>query len=141
MRRRGMRRRGARRGVERGQVSVERGQATVELALVLPVVVVLLLIVVQVGQVVRYRVVVVHTAREVARAAAVSPTAPSVDDVGSRHGLDPGRLEVGVTPPDSSGFVRAMVRYDIPTDVALIGPLVPDVAVEASADMLAEWRA
>lgn len=118
----------------------QRGQATVELALVLPVVIVLLLAVVQVGQVVRYRVVVVHTAREVARAAAVSPTAPSVEDVGRRHDLDLARLGVQVGPPDAAGFVRATVAYEIATDVALVGPLVPDVSVEATAEMLAEWR-
>jgi len=112
----------------------------VELALVLPVVVILLLAVVQVGQVVRYRVVVTHTAREVVRAAAVSPDPPSVDDVGRRHGLDAARLRVEVDPPDDAGFVRAKVRYDIATDVALVGPLVPDVVVEASAEMFAEWR-
>lgn len=106
----------------------------------LPVVVVLLLAVVQVGQVVRYRVVVVHTAREVARAAAVSPGVPSALDVGQRHGLDPDRLRVDVGPPDGAGFVRATIAYDIATDVALIGPLVPDVGVEATAEMLAEWR-
>ena len=118
----------------------QRGQATVELAIVLPVVVVLLLAVVQVGHVVRYRVVVVHTAREVARAAAVSPDAPSVADVGGRHGLDAARLGVEVAPPDDGGFVRATVSYDIATDVVLVGPLVPDVSVEATAAMLAEWR-
>lgn len=122
------------------QPGPERGQATVELALVLPVVVVLLLAVVQVGQVVRYRVVVVHTAREVARAAAVAPTPPTVGDVGARHGLDPSRLRVSVAPPDATGFVRVTVGYDIATDVALIGALVPDVGVEASAQMVAEWR-
>jgi Flp pilus assembly pilin Flp len=122
------------------RAGVERGQATVEFALILPVVVVLLLAVVQVGQVVRYRVVVVHTAREVARAAAVAPTPPSVGDVGERHGLDPSRLRLAVTPPDAAGFVRVTVGYDIATDVALIGPLVPDVGVEATAQMVAEWR-
>jgi len=107
---------------------------------VLPVVVVLLLVVVQVGQVVRLRVVVAHTAREVVRAAAVSPTAPSADDVGRRHGLDPARLRVEVGAPDEAGFVRVVVGYDIPTDVALVGPLVPDVTVTSAAEMVAEWR-
>lgn len=117
-----------------------RGQATVELALVLPVVVVLLLVVVQVGQVVRYRVVVVHTAREVVRAAAVSPQAPGVSEVAERHNLDPRRLRVDVGAPDAAGFVRATIGYDIATDVALVGRLVPDVGVESTAEMLAEWR-
>lgn len=118
----------------------QRGQATVELALVVPVVVVLVLMVVQVGQVVRDRVVVVHTAREVARAASVSATAPSVGDVAQRHGLDVDGLQVVVDPVDAAGFVRVSIRYASPTDVALVGPLLPDVTVTAEAHMMAEWR-
>lgn len=125
---------------DRGGTGGGGGQATVELALVLPVVVVLLLMVVQVGQVVRYRVMVVHTAREVVRAAAVSPAAPGVSEVAERHHLDPQRLRVEVGAPDEAGFVRATIGYDIATDVALVGRLVPDIGVESTAEMLAEWR-
>ena len=51
-----------------------RGQATVEVALVLPVVVVVLAVLVQVGLLVRDRIVVVHAARAAARAVAVDPS-------------------------------------------------------------------
>lgn len=118
----------------------QRGQATVELALVVPVVVVLVLMVVQVGQLVRDRVVVVHTAREVARAAAVSSTPPSVSEVASRHGLDADALAVVVDPIDAAGYVRVSISYDAATDVVLVGPLLPSVTVTAEAHMLAEWR-
>lgn len=118
----------------------ERGQATVELALVLPVVVLLCLLVAQVGQVVRYRVLTVHAAREVARAAAVTPRAPDADDVAARHGLSADRLSVRVEPPDPDGFVRVELGYDIPTDVVLVGSLLPEVGVAAEAQMLAEWQ-
>lgn len=107
--------------------------------MVLPVVVVLVLVVVQVGHVVRHRVLVAHTAREVVRAAAVSPQAPTATEVADRHGLDPGRLRVVVDPPDADGFVRAEVSYDVATAVALVGPLVGDVTVDAEAHMAAEW--
>ena len=80
-------RQAARRGHERhhrqGQVSVgpvrrrrgDGGQASVELALVLPLVVLLLLAVVQLGLLVRDQILVVHAAREAAREAAVDPAA------------------------------------------------------------------
>jgi Flp pilus assembly protein TadG len=115
------------------------GQATVELALVLPVVVVLMLVVVQVGNVVYHRVLVVHVAREVVRAASVSPLAPDAATVAARHGLDASRLEVDVGVPDPSGFVRAGVSYGVPTDVAVVGSLLPDVTVSAEAHMSVEW--
>ena len=119
---------------------LERGQATVELALVVPVVVVLVLLVVQVGQLVGDRVVVVHTAREVARAAAVSSTPPSVGEISSRHGLDVNALTVVVDPVDAAGYVRVSISYDAATDVVLVGPLLPTVTVTAEAHMLAEWN-
>ncbi len=50
------------------------GQATVELVLVLPVVVLALLLVIQVGLIARAQVLVVNAAREGARAAAVERT-------------------------------------------------------------------
>lgn len=50
------------------------GQATVEFALALPLLAVLLLAVVQVGLVVRDQVVLVHAAREAARAVAIRET-------------------------------------------------------------------
>ena len=61
---------GTRRRARRGST---RGQATVEFAFVLPLVVLALLAVVQVGVVVRDQLGVVHAAREAARAASVDP--------------------------------------------------------------------
>jgi Flp pilus assembly protein TadG len=112
----------------------------VELALVVPVMVVLVLMVVQVGQLVRDRVVVVHTAREVARAAAVSATPPTVGEVARRHGLEADALRVVIDPVDAAGFVRVSISYAASTDVVLVGPLLPDVTITAEAHMLAEWQ-
>jgi Na+-transporting methylmalonyl-CoA/oxaloacetate decarboxylase gamma subunit len=111
----------------------------VELALVIPVLVVLVLFVVQVGQVVRQHVLVIHTAREVVRAAAVSPTAPTGAEVAERHGIDPDRLVVEIEGPDTGGYVRASVRVSAATDVVLVGGLLPDVPLSAVAHMRAEW--
>ena len=72
----------------------ERAQATVEFALVLPVVVVLLVGLVQVGRLVGLQVAVIDAARAGARAASVDPR-PSVAEAAARVTLARGdRLEV-----------------------------------------------
>lgn len=118
----------------------ERGQATVEAALVLPLVVLLLLSVVQVGLLVRAEVLVTHAAREAARAAAVDD-----DPQAAAHAaelattLDPHRLTVHVAGRDGSGSrVRVDVTYNAPTDVPLIGSLLGDVTLRAEATMRVE---
>jgi hypothetical protein len=111
----------------------ERGQATVELTLALPVVVLGLLLIVQVGVVVRAQVLVVHAAREAARAAAVGEPLPALD------GLDPARTDVGVAGSgEVGGRVRVIVTYRCRTDMPLVGALVPDVEVRGSATMRVE---
>lgn len=110
--------------------SSERGQASVELALALPFVLAALLLVVQVGLVVRAQVLVVHAAREAARAAAVGEPPPPPD------GLDPTRTEVRVV--ESGGRARATVTYRARTDIPLVGPLVPDLELRGAATMRVE---
>lgn len=107
---------------------LEHGQATVELALCLPFVLAALLLVVQVGLVVDTQVLVVHAAREIARAAAVGSEPPAPD------GLDAARLDAEVDR-SSAGRVRVTVRYRAATDVPLVGVLVPDVELAATATM------
>jgi hypothetical protein len=102
-------------------------------------VVVLALSVVQVVVVARHQLLVVHVAREAARAAAVSD-----DDVGAaadraaRHasGLDGARLEVLTTVAGDE--VQVSVTYHDPTDVAMAGALLPDLSLTAEAIMRRE---
>lgn len=114
------------------------GQAAVELALVLPLVCTLLLAVVQVGLVVHMQLVVVHAAREGARAASVDPArdAASVAVLGGTP-LDPRHTEVEVDDA-GDGRVRVEVRYSMPTDVPLVGALVGDLVLAATAVMRVE---
>ena len=117
------------------QVRVDRGQATVELALCLPFICLLVLAVVQVGLVVRDRIAVQAAARDGARAAAVSSSPGTAASATARaHGLAP----VEVTSTVGGGMVTVTVRYVERTDVPLIGALLPDVHVEASATMVLE---
>ena len=61
-----------------GQREHDPGQATVELALVMPLIIGLLLIILNVGLIVRDQLAVWHAASAAARAASISPDSPDV---------------------------------------------------------------
>lgn len=116
------------------------GQAAVELALVLPLVAVLALALLQVGLVVRDQILVVHAAREAARAAAVEPAPEAARRAALAAGpLVPARLAVRVDPPPGGqGQVRATLVYRSPTLAPLVGALLPDISLRAWASMRVE---
>jgi len=118
----------------------DRGQATVELALLLPVVVVLLLAVLQLAIVARDVVLVTHASREAARAAAVDSDPEAARDAArGAGGLDPDRLSVSISGREGPGSrVRVTVRYTIATSVPIIGALVPDPRVRSVTTMRVE---
>ena len=115
----------------------DHGQASVEAALLLPIIALAVLAVIQIGLVVHARVMVTHAAREGVRAAAVGD-----DDAGVREaviasgGLAPSR--VAVTVAGSADHVTVTVRYDAPTNVPLIGPMLDDVELVADATLRRE---
>lgn len=121
----------------------ERGQSTVELAMLLPVVVVLLLAVLQVGVVGRDLLLVTHAAREAARAAATDPAPNAARQAAiSATGLPDDRLTViarGRGEPGSR--VQVTVSYRARTAVPLIGRLVGERTLRASATMRVEGPA
>ncbi len=113
------------------------GQATVESALLLPFVALLLLAVVQVGLVVRSRVLVTHAAREGARAAAVGGSDSDVRRAVEVAGdLPIHRLDVTVSRSD--GVATVTVTFSDPTDVPLVGSMVGDAEMQAVARMRLE---
>jgi Flp pilus assembly protein TadG len=112
----------------------------VELALLMPVVVVALLAVLQVGVVARDVVLVAHASREAARAAAVdaSPGAAAAA-ARSSSGLDPDRLDVHTSGRGDPGSrVRVEVSYRVRTAVPIVGSWIGDRTVHASATMRVE---
>lgn len=116
----------------------DEGQAAVEVALVLPLIVLLLLAVVQVTLVARDQILVVHAARAAAREAAVGSPPARVRQVAvasAGGGLQSGRLTVDTHDGDT---VTVRVEYRAPTEVPLVGALLPDVAVRANAAMRQE---
>lgn len=127
-------------GARRGSVGGDRGQASVELALVLPVVVMLVLAILQIGLVARDMVMVTHASREAARAAAVDPDPEAAREAAlESSGLRSDRAEISVSGRAGRGSrVRVEVRYTAPTDVPLIGRLVGDRQLVATATMRVE---
>jgi Flp pilus assembly protein TadG len=120
------------------RVGGSKGQATVELALVFPFVVLLLLLVVQLGVVIHAQVLAIHAAREGARAAAVAPVPERAATGAARHstGVAEARLRVDTTATKEFVVVRARLRT--PTDVPIIGALLPDVVLESTVTMQRE---
>lgn len=113
------------RSVARG----EKGQAAVELALLLPLIVLILLLIAQIGLVVEHQILVVHAAREGAREAAVNSSAKSIESIVRRRVvLDDNRLRVVIKRSKVvGGDANVQVFYSDPTNVPLVGKLIPDV--------------
>jgi hypothetical protein len=117
----------------------DEGQSTVELALVLPFVVLLALAVGQVAVIAHHQLVVLHVAREAARAAAVADDAPAAAAERAAHaasGLDDKRLAVRTITEDE--VVTVSVRYRMSTTVLLAGWMVPDLDLRADSSMRLE---
>jgi len=117
----------------------EYGQASVELALCLPFVAVLLLMVVQAGLVVTDQVAVVQGAREGARRASIDPDPGAARNAALGGRLTRARTTISVDRlPGEPSLARVTVRHRSATDVPLVGPLLPDITLEASATMARE---
>ena len=107
--------------------SSDRGSATVEFALVLPLVLVVVLGLVQVGLVVRDRLLVEAAARAGARAAAIQDDPAAIGDAAmiAAPGLDAGRADVSVARSGSRGDpVTVHIVYDDPFRVPFIAWLL-----------------
>lgn len=118
----------------------DRGQAATELALVLPLVVLALLTVVQVALVARDQILVVHGARAAVREASVDSRPSSVHSAALRAtGLKPAALRTETSADGGvSGMITVRVKYRSPTEVMLIGPLLPEIPLGAKAAMRLE---
>ena len=106
----------------------ERGASAVEFALVLPLLLVVALALVQVGLLVRDRLLVEAAARAGARTAAVDPEQAAIADAVARSApdLDPGALMVGVARAGTQGDpVTVTVGYTAAIRIPFIGWLIP----------------
>jgi Flp pilus assembly protein TadG len=117
-------------------VSREPGQATVEFALVLPLVVMAMLALVQVGLVVRDHLAVIHAAREAAREASVDPD-PTRAVAAARRTLPDADVDVA-TRPAIGQPISVEVSYRSVTNVPLVGALFPDPMLRSRVTMRVE---
>jgi hypothetical protein len=134
-------------GARRGS---ERGQALVELALVVPLLLLLALGVLGLSRVLHARMGVVGVAREAARAAALASSPTQAVELGTArgreaalgYGLTNGSFRLGVDPGslERGGWVRAEARYEaVLADLPLFG--LERVALAARHDERVErWR-
>ena len=123
--------------------ALDRGSAAVEFALLLPILLLLLLALVQVGVVARDALVLTQASRAGAREAAVQPSVDAVDDAvrAAAASLDPERLRVDVSWSGTRGApVTVSVAYDVPIVAVLAGWLFPaSVSLGATATMRQEF--
>ena len=106
----------------------------------LPVLVLLLLVVVQVGLVARDHVAVEHAAQAAARAAAITPADQVAADAAAQATtLRPDRLDVRLVGGRTTGEVLVVeVDYRSPTEVPVVGRFIADIGLAARAAALVE---
>lgn len=106
----------------------------------LPLLMVLVLVVVQVGLVARDRLLLAHVAREAARAAAVAPDGETATEAADRaSGLNSGRLHVVLSGGRQPGDrLTVTVGYRSTTDVPVVGPMLPDLDLESTVTIRVE---
>ena len=121
----------------------ERGSAAVEFALLLPILLLLLLALVQVGVIARDSLVLTQASRAGAREAAVQASSDAVEEAvrAAAVGLDPARIDVDAMWSGARGApVTVEVTYDAPVASLLAGWLLPDsVSLRSSATMRQEF--
>jgi Flp pilus assembly protein TadG len=122
------------RGARTGRPARQSGQATIEFALLLPIVAALLLLIAQVGLVLRAQVLITHAAREAARAAAVDPAADVGAVAQSRSAMD----SLTVTSTSDGSMVTVRVHVDFLIHLPLLSQLHSSVGLDASASMRSE---
>lgn len=116
----------------------EEGQAAVELALLLPLLAVMALLLAQVALTARDQIMVVHSARESARAVAVSGDVSRARPAAlAASRLDPQRTLVHVAE-SPGGNVSVRVEYRSPVRFPMLATLVGDPALVSEAVMRAE---
>lgn len=108
-----------------------------ELALALPVLALGMLLVVQAGVVVAGYVATVHAAREAARAVAVDARPGAAASAVAATGRSDCQVAVD-RPAEPGATLQVTVACRVPTDMAIVGPLLPEITARARAAMRVE---
>lgn len=108
----------------------QRGQATVELALLLPLVLMVLLVVLQVGVLARDRLAVVHATRAAARAVIVDPSPEAAARSLRAQGGAAARGRVVVSGALRPGGLATVTVTMSATPVPVVGHVVAGVTLQ-----------
>lgn len=118
----------------------QRGQATVELALALPLAVIILAALFEIGLLVTDQVRLVNAAREATRVAVVDPDPDEVHEAARSSGLD--SIELTITPRPEERVqgepLTVKLSYHPQGRVPLIGELFARATLDAAATMRIE---
>ncbi|MFM1760858.1 MAG: hypothetical protein RL478_468 [Actinomycetota bacterium] len=115
------------------QSDPDSGQATVELALVMPLIIGLLLIILNVGLVVRDQLAVWHAAGAGARAASISPNSPDIVQQAVEDEVWLRPLHLQITRDEQ--LITVDVQYPRTINLWLIKHFVPPLTLSASVTM------
>lgn len=118
------------------RIGLEPGQATAELAVVLPVVLLLALTLIQAALVFRDDLALVAAAREAARAAALDADPGGAGRAAAT--VLPGAVVRPYSRPPAGEMVEVTVAYRSFTTLPLVGPLLPDPLLLAHTAMRVE---
>ncbi|MDE0652661.1 MAG: pilus assembly protein [bacterium] len=122
-----------------GARQAQQGQATVELALLMPLLMVVALFLAQLALAARDQIMVTHSAREAARAVAVSNDAGVARTAAlAASRLDPQRLRVHVEEPPGTANVAVRLDYRSPVRFAPLGIVLDDLVLSGEAIMRSE---
>jgi hypothetical protein len=125
------------------RIPADRGSAAVEFALLLPILLLVLLGLVQVGVMATDQLLVVQASRAGAREASVQASVEAVDAAArsAAAGLDESRLDVEATWGAARGDpVTVIVAYEMPVSPLLAGWLLPEsVTLHSEATMRREF--
>ena len=114
----------------------ETGQTTAELAVILPVFLVLVLTLVQAALVLRDDLALANAARAAARAVSLDPDPARAERAVAA--VLPGATVRSDPRPAVGELVKVQVSYRSPTTLPLVGPLLPDPVLVARAAMRVE---
>ncbi|MYG94900.1 MAG: hypothetical protein F4138_07995 [Acidimicrobiia bacterium] len=97
----------------------------------LPLIMAMILVLVQVGLLVRDHILVVHVTREAARAAAITPTTEAATAAAiNATDLDANRLTVTTSGGQFTGqHLKVLVSYKTKPTMPIVGHLFPDITI------------
>lgn len=114
----------------------ENGQSTVEFAMVIPVIVVFILLIIQVGIVVRQKILVTNSSREAARILSVENNSGRASNKVKEIIKD---ADVKISRPSKQGeYLTVIVSDVVESNLPILGMLVPDVTVKSKTTMRVE---